>query len=137
MGDFFRKAGPMGVKVVPFILFALAGECLSLTERQKQVDDVLFKMSDKLIGIEKKLSSIEDRISVLENSQTKPKENKQTNLEDSMKNLRSGGVYRNMDTEIQKYESIIDKLANLFKDKDKDKDKDKSFMDKLKKLFQK
>merc|ERR1711970_59598 len=129
--DFFRKAGPMGVKVVPFILFALAGECLCQTEHQKQVNDVLFKMSDKLIGIEKKLSSIEDRISVLENSQTKPKENKQTNLEDAMKNLHSGGVYRNMDQP----ESIIDKLANLFKDKDKDKDK--SFMDKLKKLFQK
>merc|ERR1711970_1332357 len=125
--DFFRKAGPMGVKVVPFILFALAGECLCQTEHQKQVNDVLFKMSDKLIGIEKKLSSIEDRISVLENSQTKPKENKQTNLEDAMKNLRYGGFYRSMDQP----ESIIDKLKNLFKDKDK------SFMDKLKKLFQK
>jgi len=90
----------MGVKVVPLILFALAGECLSLTEQEKQVEDVLFKMTDKLIGIEKKLSNLEDRVSVLENSETNPKENKQTNLEDAMENLRAGGFNENQDQEI-------------------------------------
>jgi len=82
----------MGVKVVPFILFALAGECLSmLTPHQKQVNDVLFKMSDKLIDIEKKLTSIEERVHVLENSLTKPQENMPTNLEDAMRQLSIGG----------------------------------------------
>jgi len=80
----------MGVKVVPFILFALAGECLSLTPHQKQVNDVLFKMSDKLIDIEKKLTSIEERVHVLENSLTTPQENKPTNLEDAMRQLSIG-----------------------------------------------
>jgi len=97
--DFFRKAGPMGVKVVSFILFALVGECLSLTEHEEQVNDVLFKMSDKLTGIDEKLSSIEERVHVLENSQTKSKENKPTNLEDAMrnlKNLKSGSPFRSL-----------------------------------------
>jgi len=83
----------MGVKVVPFILFALAGECLSLNPHQKQVNDVLFKMSDKLIDIEKKLTSIEERVHVLENSLTKPQENKPTNLEDAMRNLGIGANF--------------------------------------------
>jgi len=59
----------MGVKVVPFILFVLAGECLSsLTEHQQQVQDVLEKMYHKITGIDEKLSKIEDRVTELENS---------------------------------------------------------------------
>jgi len=84
----------MGVKVVPFILFALAGECLSLTLHQKQVDDVLEKMYHKISEIDEKLSKIENRVTELENSQTKPKENKPTNLEDAMRNLQKS--YRSM-----------------------------------------
>jgi len=84
----------MGVKVVPFILFALAGECLSLTLHQKQVDDVLEKMYHKISEIDEKLSKIENRVTELENSQTKPKENKPTNLEDAMRNLHHS--YRSM-----------------------------------------
>jgi len=86
----------MGVKVVPFILFALAGECLSLTKHQKQVDDVLEKMYHKISGIDEKLSKIENRVTELENSQTKPKENKPTNLEDAMRTLGMHS-YRSLD----------------------------------------
>jgi len=84
----------MGVKVVPFILFALAGECLSLTLHQKQVDDVLEKMYHKISEIDEKLSKIENRVTELENSQTKPKENKPTNLEDAMRQLSGSHSYR-------------------------------------------
>jgi len=86
----------MGVKVVPFILFALAGECLSLTLHQKQVDDVLEKMYHKISEIDEKLSKIENRVTELENSQTKPKENKPTNLEDAMRTLGMHS-YRSLD----------------------------------------
>merc|ERR1719209_1484924 len=86
----------MGVKVVPFILFALAGECLCLTLHQKQVDDVLEKMYHKISEIDEKLSKIENRVTELENSQTKPKENKPTNLEDAMRTLGMHS-YRSLD----------------------------------------
>jgi len=91
----------MGVKVVPFILFVLAGECLSsLTEHQQQVQDVLEKMYHKITGIDEKLSKIEKRVTDLENSHTTPMENKPTNLENAMRNLGGSGrySYRSLDT---------------------------------------
>jgi len=68
----------MDVKVVPFILFALAWECLSLLDEspinsQKhdhQVLMVLEKIFDKITSFCKRLSSIDKRAFMLEKSQT-------------------------------------------------------------------
>jgi len=61
----------MVVKVVTFIIFVLAGECLSLPdERDHQVDMLLEKIYEEIIGFEKRLTSIDKRVSRLENSQT-------------------------------------------------------------------
>jgi len=88
-------------KVVPFILFVLAGECLSLTEHEEQVQDVLEKMYHKITGIDEKLSKIEKRVTDLENSQTTPMENKPTNLENAMRNPHPGSFYRSLDQDLQ------------------------------------
>jgi len=107
----------MGVKVVPFILFVLAGECLSsLTEHQQQVQDVLEKMYHKITGIDEKLSKIEKRVTDLENSQTTPMENKPTNLENAMIHLGEQS-YRSLDeipVQCKLYKNLTDitRLAN-------------------------
>merc|ERR1719369_2074776 len=103
-------------KVVPFILFVLAGECLSLTEHEEQVQDVLEKMYHKITGIDEKLSKIEKRVTDLENSQTTPMENKPTNLENAMIHLGEQS-YRSLDeipVQCKLYKNLTDitRLAN-------------------------